>query len=149
METDVEIIDQFVGSNWFLSNFYRHRIVYDGETYPTAEHAFQAAKTHDPEWKRNIREAGDPGTAKHYGSRVPLREDWEEVKIDIMRDILRAKFAPASLLRPRLRTTGDAMLIEGNHWGDEFWGIDYNTRKGKNWLGKLLMEVREEIADDE
>ena len=71
---------------------------------------------------------------------MDLREDWETVKIDVMRDVLKSKFSLNSELREKLIATGDVELIEGNHWNDRFWGVCRG--KGQNHLGKLLMELR-------
>lgn len=134
-------INSFRGEYRFLSNFYPARTVYEGIEFSTAEHAYQAAKTTDLRWKRLIATLETPAEAKRMGREVPLRSDWEETKIDIMRNIIRAKFSDTGLM-DKLRTTGDAELVEGNNWQDFFWGIC--NGKGQNWLGKILMETRDE-----
>ena len=138
-------ITNFHGQHDFLSNFAAAPVVYEGETYPTVEHAFQAAKTHDRAERQTIRDATTPATAKRLGRRVTLRPDWEQVKFDLMLALLRQKFASAEL-REQLLATGDAELIEGNRWNDRTWGCVLVKGKwiGKNRLGKLLMQVREE-----
>lgn len=73
---------------------------------------------------------------------MSLRGDWEQVKVDLMRTFVRKKFENP-FLRPMLLTTGDAELVEGNTWNDTFWGVCRGA--GHNWLGKILMEVRDEI----
>jgi len=133
-------IDSFRGEHDYLSNFYSCPVEYDGLTYQNTEAAFQAAKCVD----RNEREkfvSLSPGQAKKLGRKVDLREDWETVKIDVMRDVLKSKFSLNSELREKLIATGDVELIEGNHWNDRFWGVCRG--KGQNHLGKLLMELRE------
>ena len=137
-----ERIDQFRGEHAFLSNFHRHPLHWDGRTWPTAEAAFQAAKTHDARERERIRTAPSPAQAKRLGRRVDLRPDWERVKDDVMHAILQAKFA-APQLRAALVATGDAELIEGNHWGDVYWGrVD---GRGRNQLGRTLMRIRADI----
>lgn len=138
------VINRFDDDYAFLSNFHLCTIVHDGHACKSSEHAFQAAKTLNKGEQRQIRFASSPGKAKRMGKEVTLRPDWESAKINIMLDILRIKFAIPEL-RDKLLATGDATLIEGNTWGDQFWGVCRG--KGQNWLGKLLMQVRSEIVD--
>lgn len=141
-------ITTFRGDYEFLSNFTNSPLLYEGETYPTIEHAFQAAKTFDPVERQKVRAATSPGSAKRLGRRVTLRTDWEAVKYDIMLALLRQKFSDP-VLREKLLATGDAELIEGNTWGDRTWGCVQVNGKwvGKNHLGKLLMRVRTEVQE--
>lgn len=121
------------GDYSFLSNFYWHE-----ET--TVEHQYQAAKTYDSIWKTRILAAWTPAAAKKLGRKAPLRPDWEDVKISVMYDLLKKKFASGTELAQKLLDTGEAELVEGNWWGDKFWGqVDGD---GENWLGRLLMMVR-------
>lgn len=135
----------FDGPHRFLSNFYRCLIVYEGITYPSVEHAFQAMKSLDGNERRRISGISTAAGAKRAGRMVPLRHDWNVVRIPIMRDLLRLKFDPEKKpdLAQMLIDTGNAELVEGNTWGDRFWGICAGS--GENHLGKLLMEVRAEI----
>lgn len=135
-------IDSFSGGYRFLSNFYPVKVKYEGVEYSSTEHAFQAAKTVNPSDRKKIRESGRPSDAKRLGRKVQLRTGWEAMKYDVMLDLLRQKFAK-SPLREQLLETGDATLIEGNDWGDQTWGVC--NGKGKNMLGKLLMQVRSEL----
>jgi len=80
-----------------------------------------------------------PGEAKRCGKMINCRPDWEGVKVDIMFALLASKFSDTSLM-DKLVATGDAELIEKNSWGDVFWGVCQGV--GKNWLGKLLMSIR-------
>lgn len=145
MRTSVPIIDCFDNSNVFLSNFFCSPVEHEGLVYPSIEHAFQAAKTSDHYLRITIKDAKTPGEAKRMGRNLKLREDWEEVKISIMKDLLREKFSSGTLFK-RLIDTGEAILIEGNHWHDNFWGNCTCDRckdiEGQNQLGKLLMEIR-------
>ena len=120
-------------------------IIFEGEYYRTVEHAYQSAKTLNLGQKKNIQNANSPGQAKRLGKFVALREDWEQIKINIMRELIRQKFTNPEL-RAKLLETKDVYLEEGNTWGDRFWGVFLN--KGENWLGKILMEVREEIKNE-
>ena len=130
----------------FLSNFYEHPVEYDGLIYPTNEHAFQAAKVLDIKQKEKIKNESSPSRAKFAGRHVKLRDDWEQVKIDIMYEICKKKFENKDL-REKLLATGDKILIEGNTWNDDFWGKC--TENGKNNLGLILMKIREEIKKEE
>lgn len=134
-------IESFNGPHRFLSNFFPWEIQYEGVWYPTLEHAYQAAKTLDLDARRIIRLSISPGKAKHAGRRVPLRPNWEDIKQDIMLSLLRQKFSDDGL-KGMLLDTGNRPLIETNNWGDTYWGVCKGT--GNNFLGKLIMKVREE-----
>lgn len=131
------MIDSFSGPYRFLSNFY------DRAPGPTVEHLFQAAKTTDREWKEAILSASTPAFAKKLGRQAPMRPDWEDVKLGVMRDLLTTKFWAGTSYAIALLATGDEQLIEGNTWGDTYWGVCDGV--GQNWLGRLLMEVRDEL----
>lgn len=139
------IIDNFRGDFSFLSNFYESTIYVDGERYRSVEHAHQAYKTIDPWSRKLVREAKTASDAKKLGKSVPLRDDWDAVKIDLMRSFVRKKFENP-FLRPLLVSTGDAELIESNTWNDTFWGVCKGV--GQNWLGRILMDVRDEIKNE-
>lgn len=135
-------IDQFTGRHRFLSNFWPCFVYLDGLRYVCVESAYQAAKT-NCELTRGKFQCMSPSEAKRRGAKLPLPTDWDERKTEVMRNLLRQKFAPGSLLAQRLHLTGNAELIEGNTWGDTFWGR-YNG-VGENHLGRLLMEIRQEL----
>jgi len=130
-----ERIYGFRGEAFFLSNFFVEK---DGLT---SEHKFQSAKTYAPEWQRRILDAPTPAKAKYEGRSVPLRPDWEDIKLGVMRLVVQTKFTDPDLRR-LLLATGDADLIEANTWGDRTWGVDEKTGKGQNLLGRLIMETR-------
>jgi ribA/ribD-fused uncharacterized protein len=140
----LQVISRFYGEYAFLSNFYECEVMYDGILFPTAEHAYQAAKTTFQHQRLAILNCETPGQAKRMGRRVSLRDGWDEMKIDAMRRIVRDKFKRNPALCKRLIETGDRDLVEGNYWGDNFWGKANSD--GLNWLGKILMEVREELS---
>ena len=146
-----EPITDFRGDYAFLSNFYAAPVEMDGAEYPTVEHAFQAAKTHDYAKRRTIREAQSPTTAKRMGRRIKRREDWFDVSLAIMKELVSQKFTRYRELGEKLLATGDAALIEGNNWNDRFYGAVYDTTQeawvGENHLGQILMEVRAELRD--
>jgi ribA/ribD-fused uncharacterized protein len=148
-EMDMEKITSFTGEQEFLSNFFPVTIQVGWRTFPTVEHAFQAAKAVDDQDRHKIQHADTPGKAKRLGRKIAIRPDWDQVKVDVMRDLLRQKFSKPDLGK-LLLSTGDAILIEGNKWGDEFWGATekHGEWYGENMLGKLLMEIREELREE-
>jgi len=134
------MIDWFRGKYSFLSNFYKAPVVFDDVLYPSVENAYQAAKTLDI----NVREYFVNCTAVDAKrSKVILRPDWDLVKVSIMYDLVYQKFFRHIDLRNQLLSTGNIELIEGNYWGDTFWGICRG--KGDNYLGRILMQVRSEM----
>lgn len=142
------MIVEFDGDYVFLSNFYPSTIYHDGITYPTNEHFFQAMKTLDIGERKAIAAAATPGQAKRMGRSIKLRPDWEKVKTDVMMEGLRHKFAIPEF-RTKLLATGDEELMEGNTWHDNTWGNcvcqKCQSTPGRNMLGMLLMELRNEI----
>ena len=144
----------------FLSNFHPAPIELDGETWPTVEHFYQTQKSPDPVYRQAIRQAVSPGRAKRLAAppggprRVSAqswfrrnqcepRPDWHEVKLEVMRRAVRAKFTQNADLAELLRATGTAELIEDSA-SDPYWGIGADGT-GSNWLGRVLMEVRAEL----
>lgn len=139
------IIDDFRGPHFFLSNFYPYRFEWRGTEWKSSEHAFQAAKTSNVADFERIRTAVRARDAKTLGRSIEKRPDWEAIRIDVMREIIAAKFAAGTLIEYWLTDTGDAELIEGNNWHDDFWGVchcDEHAGVGLNWLGIILMEQR-------
>jgi hypothetical protein len=150
----------FEGDYKFLSNFARTPIIWahpatpsKSYLWPTVEHAYQAAKTMNENRVITIGIALSPGQAKRLGNDRKLtvvRPDWEEVKDDIMLDLLRIKFSD-SILSIKLRATYPLSLIEGNTWHDNYWGVcvcptcQSVSKPARNMLGRLLEQVRDEI----
>ena len=146
------VINDFRGEYGFLSNFYSSPFEYKGLVYPNSEAAFQAQKCATEEAKIKYTQAKNPLTVKRMGKKEPgLPANWDEIAYDIMLDILRAKFADPAL-REKLLATGDAYLEEGNHWHDNRWGRctceRCKNKEAKNWLGKILMTIRDEIKEE-
>ncbi len=136
------IIDSFRGDFSFLSNFSNHGFVDEnGRRWKTSEHYFQAAKTNDPKEKLLIQNAKTPAEAKKLARKVKLVKEWDHIKVDVMRRALKLKFDQNEDIRKKLIGTYDSLLVEGNNWGDTFWGAV--NGKGLNVLGKLLMELRD------
>lgn len=138
------IINSFRDDYYFLSNFYEAPVVYNGITYMNNEAAFQAQKSVNPEIQKKFSTLNS-SEAKHFGRQISLRPDWEAVKIEHMKKIVRAKFEQHPELKNKLLATGDIYLEEGNTWGDRIWGTV--NGQGANLLGKILMEVREEFKE--
>lgn len=138
-----QVIDSFTKEHRFLSNFAYVLVKFDGCLYPTVEHAYQAAKTENMEDRRVMCDLHKPGDAKRFGRVLKIRDDWNYVKLEIMEELVRYKFLNDSKLFRLLLLTGDAELIEGNHWGDTFWGVCRG--RGDNHLGRILMRVREDL----
>lgn len=135
-----EPIFEFNGYFRFLSNFYPSKVL-----SPTLEHHYQLAKT--KLWHYEIMKAVTPGEAKRIGREFPLKH-WELVKTKVMLVLVQKKFQEPKL-RDLLLKTGVRQLVEGNRWHDNYWGSCYCKKcenvTSKNWLGEILMRVREEI----
>jgi len=126
-----------------FSNFSCHSFQVDGTPWRTVEHYFQAMKFPGTEHEDAVRLAPAPMDAKKLGQTGPLRADWEEVKDDVMRRAVRAKFEQNPDIRAILLGTGDEELIEDAP-NDAYWGCGAEGT-GKNMLGKILMEIRGEL----
>ena len=135
-------ITEFKGAYRYLSNFWEVPVVLDGETYPSIENAYQSAKTLDLTARKPFATMSAK-EAKAAGKKAQLRQDWESVKIQYMKFLVWQKFSVHRELQAKLLLTGDSELVEGNTWGDTFWGVCGG--QGENHLGKILMEVREEL----
>jgi ribA/ribD-fused uncharacterized protein len=133
------LIDSFEGKYRFLSNFYAQPVTFEGILYPSVEHAYQAAKTMDLQERAYIATL-TAGKAKRAGRKLVLRSDWEAVKLTIMEQLVLDKFSNSEHLWRLLMATGNDQLVEGNWWGDTYWGVCRGI--GQNHLGKILMKVR-------
>ncbi|MEM9402829.1 MAG: NADAR family protein [Pseudomonadota bacterium] len=131
-----------------FSNFSNHGIEMEGEWYRTVEHYFQTQKFDDVEHRSAIRNAASAKAAAELGrSRaIPIRPDWEDIKIQVMRDAVLKKFQTHNAARELLLSTDSEPLIE-NAPGDFFWGCGKDGT-GLNWLGRILEEVREKLRGD-
>lgn len=134
-------IDEFKGEYEFLSNFFPCQFVFFGVHYVSAEHAYHAQKCIYVKDLYKIVSAKDAARAKKIGRKIKCRKDWDEVKDGLMEQIVLMKFLGNHYLANKLKETYPAKLIEGNWWGDTYWGKCKG--KGKNKLGKILMKVRE------
>lgn len=158
------MIDRFLEYYYFLSNFYPCYISYPSPNckggpwlkdwtvkyYKSVEHAYQAFKCEDEAEHEYVRNLDTAGKAKKAGKVVKMRKDWEEIKFDLMLDLLRVKFEDEELAK-RLIDTAHETLVEGNYWHDCVWGECYcencKNKNKLNMLGKLLMIVRTELME--
>jgi len=142
-------IDDFRGDYFFLSNFAPAQVSLDGMQFPTVEHAYQAAKTLDPQERERIMGASTPDLARKMGRKLSQRPEWPEMKVKIMQDLVWQKFNGHPDLEKLLLATGGSELVEGNTWHDNFWGdcrcSQCAAAPVQNWLGRILMEVRERL----
>lgn len=136
-------IPAFRGKYGFLSNMHMVTVALDGILYPSAEHAFQAAKTLDPRERERIC-AMSLSDVKRVGHAVTIRPDWKDFRLEAMHAVLSDKFTRHSDLTTKLLATGDAIIQELNTWGDTFWGI--SAGRGHNHLGLILMDIRHQLG---
>lgn len=132
---------KFRNEYWFLSNMYPTKIEIEGLTFDCAEAAFQSFKTLDMDERKQF-EGIDGFTAKKLGRRIKLRKDWNNNRLEIMKRVVKAKFQQHPYLKEKLLALNE-YIVEDNTWNDKFWGRC--NGKGENNLGKILMEVRQEL----
>ena len=137
---DDKNIKGFFDEYRYLSNFHLCEVLFEGVLYPSSENAYMAAKTTDLESRKQF-ETIKPREAKELGMKIKLRDNWDQIKFQIMYDILLDKFTRNSDLRQELLDTGDKFLEETNYWGDIIWGVC--DGKGQNNLGLTLMKIRD------
>ena len=137
----------FYEGRWYMfSNFSSFAVHWRGQDWPTVEHAYQASKFTDPAVVRRIHSARSAHDSKKIARTyaASVREDWQEIKLSIMEDILRAKLAQHPYVAQKLRETGDAHIIEDSP-KDNFWGRGPDW-EGENHLGKIWMKLRDELV---
>lgn len=137
-------IYQFQDEYRWLSNFSKCSITINDITYPSIEHAYQSAKSPLNSWKSFCSTTPSPTIIKKHSRNIKLIKNWEDIKVNIMRECLVQKYSQEPY-KSLLLKTGNAYIQEGNSWGDVFWGVDIHTKKGQNTLGKLIMEIRNEL----
>lgn len=136
------MIAYFSGQHRFLSNFWMCDVPCYDMTYPSAEHAYQAHKTEDMNVRHMICGLSTPGQAKRAGQELQLRLHWGGIKVGVMQTIVESKFIHNPSLMRLLDATENEILVEGNTWGDTFWG-QCPVGQGKNMLGQILMNIRD------
>jgi ribA/ribD-fused uncharacterized protein len=136
-------ITSFTGKYRFLSNFYPAKFLFLGHIWPSSEHCYQAMKRIDEDyWMKILDPKTTAGDSKRMGKNVVKDPSFDSNRIHYMRAILNAKFGDDPDLMQMLKETAPAELIEGNTWGDTFWG-QCPLGNGNNHLGRLLMEIRD------
>lgn len=132
-----------------FSNFAAYPIRLGGRMWPTSEHYFQAQKFDDPQHAEAIRNTKSPMIAARMGRdrSKPIKKDWDAMKVTVMTAAVRAKFTQHEDLRSILLGTGDAKLIEHTE-NDSYWG-DGGDGSGQNMLGRILMQIRDELRCEE
>ena len=125
-------------------------VEFNGSTYPSVEHAYQSAKSNDDGWNDIcLRRDLTPYQIKAKSKFVMKVENWEEIKIGVMKELVYKKFSTPQF-KELLLGTNDENIVEGNMWGDKFWGVDIkNTpNEGENHLGRILMDVRNMLKNE-
>ena len=139
---------EFKGEKRFLSNMYACNIIYKGKEYGSSEHIYQAMKSENLEYQEYIRGLDEPKSTKKEADRLlgemyELRENWDEVKLKLMEEILYLKFTQNLDLQEKLLSI-KGHIEEKNSWGDTFWGTSDGV--GQNHLGRLLMKIRDRVS---
>lgn len=140
----LEFKDEFA----FLSNFFLCPVRVLDRVFPSSEHAFMSFKNDSEEWKAKCMDPNiTPGQIKRLARKIELIEDWNDFRLTAMKTVVSNKFWGNKELRAKLLATGDQNLVEGNRWGDRFFGVDLtvNPNIGENHLGRILMQVRCEL----
>lgn len=152
------MINSFSGRYSFLSNFFPCEIDHDGIIYPSVEHYYVAMKCNNDQmidgryytcadFRELISKVESPGKVKLIGKSIKIRSNWDDIKLDIMKRGVENKFKIQELSK-LLIATGNQPLVEGNWWHDNFYGqctCEKCSGKGRNKLGKLLMQIRSEL----
>ena len=141
------MIIEFKEEYRWLSNFISVEVEFEGVKYKSVEHAYQAAKSEDKIWRAFCASDISAGKVKRSSRDIEIRADWEDIKIGVMKNLLIQKFTDENFTS-LLLATGDKYIIEGNTWGDTFWGVDMKTGEGKNNLGLLIMEIRASLIKE-
>ncbi|MCL2106427.1 MAG: Cas9 inhibitor AcrIIA9 family protein [Oscillospiraceae bacterium] len=146
--TTTNPITRFEGEYSFLSNFHECEISHDDLVFQSVEAAFQSMKCQAHEERIPFQQM-TASEARQAGRKVQLRPDWEEQKLHIMYALVTEKFSSPDL-RQKLLGTGEAKLLEGNNWHDNYWGScgcpQCKGTPGHNYLGKILTRVRGDLA---
>lgn len=141
-ESFPDVINSFKGEYDFLSSRFGCSFIWQGIKYNNVETAFQSSKCED-EAERKLYSRLSAEKAAVKGGQIIPPPEWEERKLDTMMSIQFAKFSQNPSLMRRLIATGDCKIINGNHKGETYWGVDLYSWKGENNLGKIIMTIRD------
>lgn len=136
-------IGSHIGHFEFLGNNYKLPIEFEGIVYKNLQAAYQAQKTEDPQLRATFSQLSAHEAIK-AGKTLTLRKNWAQIKVDVMTKLLRIKFNRTGTMAANLRKTEGDQIVEFNYAGETFWGVDH-IKGGQNNLGKLLMQIRQEI----
>ncbi|MFO0971017.1 MAG: NADAR family protein [Candidatus Saccharimonadales bacterium] len=158
-------IERFRGEHFYLSNMYPLKVpilALCGIQVPTSEHVYMSGRFVDPDVQREVAEIrAEPSDASWYANGKAVKSfarklvdsgeeqlpDWPNAKLDLMYEAVKRKFAANHDIALLLAQTGVEELVEGNDWGDRFWGVDpIGSTDGENHLGLILMRVRNELS---
>lgn len=143
-----DVINQFKGEYDFLNNRFGCHFIWQGQLYGNAEAAFQASKCEEMSDRKAYANCSADKAALKGKEQIPY-SGWEESRLDIMKSILKAKFEQNPALMKKLADTGSRILINGNNKQENYWGIDLYSWQGENYLGEILMNIRERRYKDE
>ena len=138
-----EIKGFFYEYRW-LSNYHICPVMYEEVIYPSSENAYQAAKTNDLPLRKIFTEI-TPKESKKLGNKIGIPEKWNDIRYQVMYDILYDKFTRNEDLKQMLIKTGNKYLEETVYWSDIYWAKHYKTGIGESKLGEILMKIREKI----
>ena len=140
------MINTFRDKYDWLSNFYKVKIVIKGVEFNSVENAYMSMKSTDVEWVKFCEEKS-PVLVKKKSRSIDVRSDWDDIKLKAMDHCLKQKFNQEPF-RTKLINTLDENIVEGNWWGDVFWGVNLKVdpNVGENHLGRLIMEIRKELV---
>lgn len=138
-------IPYYETSNFVFSNFSAHLVNYEGWAYPTVEHAFHAQKFEDKDLRSQIQNCPSPIAAWGLARKLKpqRRTDWDDIKIEVMTNIIRSKIEQNPDVKTALLATGNEEIVEVNQY-DDFWGNGPDGN-GQNHTGKIFMKLREEL----
>jgi ribA/ribD-fused uncharacterized protein len=136
-------IHGFKDENRWLSNFWPSPFFYNGFTWPAVEHAYVAGKIQDSDYTKLAASLlyMTASEAKSHGRCVPLRPDFDMIKIQLMKELQYEKYHQNPVLMQKLLDTEGCYIEETNHWHDTYWGVCDGV--GQNWMGVLVMEIRD------
>jgi len=139
------MIKEFQKEYRWLSNFTLVDISFNSITYPSVEHAYCSFKSNDLEWKKTCADKNiTSAQIKKLAKSIKVVDNWDDIKLSIMEKCIDQKYNQEPF-KTLLLETKNEMIQEGNYWNDTYWGFCLKTNKGKNNLGKLLMEKRKQL----